>query len=228
MFHSDNNNTKPTNELQTLNQNKTSNDSKTLDTIHGTLPSSDSFDTDINQSAELSSDEGKIDLSLKRNFGSNLPLFYCKGEPLITVGPDWTYFVVTYLICLFIFIIMYTLKLNHINFILKYFYITYFAFFSINYILLCFINQGIPTEKKGEASKKPNDYLQCAHCHTIVHKDYPYITFHCEICNVCVEDFDHHCPFATKCVGKGNKRYFNVFIITLPILILLNIVYIFI
>ena len=135
MFHSDINNTKPTNELQTLNQNQTQNDNKTLDTIHRTLPLNESFDTDINQSPELTSDEGKIDLSLKRNFGYNLPLFYCKGEPLITVGPDWTYFVATYLICLFVFILMYTLKLKHINFILKYFYITYFVFFSMNYIL---------------------------------------------------------------------------------------------
>ena len=27
---------------------------------------------------------------------------------------------------------------------------------------------------------------------------------HCHECKVCVESHDHHCPWCSKCIGKGN------------------------
>ncbi|KAG7397319.1 hypothetical protein PHYBOEH_000901 [Phytophthora boehmeriae] len=54
-------------------------------------------------------------------------------------------------------------------------------------------------------------YTFCDHCETYR----PEGALHCMDCRVCIEEYDHHCPWTGKCVGKKNVRYFYAWLLFL-------------
>ncbi len=63
-------------------------------------------------------------------------------------------------------------------------------------------------------------YQICRKCNILIDKSLKII--HCDICNICCEFYDHHCPWVGKCIGKNNTLSFKIFAFSNIIFILYN------
>ena len=90
------------------------------------------------------------------------------------------------------------------------------------------INPGIPKreyyrkifekEYKGDFKK----LKLCDKCNIIIPKKLN--VGHCIYCNICIKDYDHHCPWIGKCIGKYNKIPFYLFLIGMLFYIISSII----
>lgn len=58
-------------------------------------------------------------------------------------------------------------------------------------------------------TKDKEEYRYCFFCHTYK----PDIAYHCKVCGTCVYNFDHHCPYVDRCIGRNNYRTFMSFLV---------------
>jgi len=54
-----------------------------------------------------------------------------------------------------------------------------------------------------ESGKSIRSYY-CYKCNTEMTNDMD----HCDDCDLCIYDYDHHCVFFSKCIGGGNIKCF--------------------
>jgi hypothetical protein len=86
-----------------------------------------------------------------------------------------------------------------------------------SYYKACVENPGIiSNEKQAKKLTKVYPYddalytrnKDCSTCKFVK----PARSRHCRVCNVCIEVHDHHCIWINQCVGRGNMRWFMLFL----------------
>ena len=168
--------------------------------------------------------EEEINPNKERLFNSSHPFLFIQGEPIIIVGPDTQYYVWIFSFVSFFSIIIYSLKNSHILFKLLFF--AGYLFFAITYTMLLLLNPGFPRNKnKIDPDMLKVHYHQCPDCNGIHFKREGKVTLHCNKCKICIEDFDHHCTFATKCIGRGNKGIFKIWLYSIGIFFFICFIY---
>jgi hypothetical protein len=136
------------------------------------------------------------------------------GSPLIVIGPHWPmYICFCSSICIgFAFFFYYFW--DSMYFSLKIIGIFIFLTFVFSYTMTFLVNPGIPKYDENAIMGQPREkYRFCDACKIWINMDKN--TAHCFDCNVCVEGYDHHCPWTGKCIGKKNLNYFYTFLISI-------------
>ena len=168
--------------------------------------------------------EEDINTNKERIFSVSQPLLFMKDEPYIILGPDTHYYVWIFSITSFFSIIVYSVKNSNIFF--KLLFILGYLFYAVTYTLLLLVNPGIPTNKsKLDHTMLQTHYRQCPECNSITFVEKEKLTIHCEKCKICIEHFHHHCKFATKCIGRGNKKLFQIWLYSIGIYFLIILLY---
>ena len=143
------------------------------------------------------------------------------GNPFIIIGPQWYFYP---LILIFFSLILYSYKVFFENFLtnLTYFlgYLFYFLWI-ISYTISFFSNPGYPKIEKNSVQGN-NNMIYCEICEIWSNKkDFVH---HCEKCDICVEQWEHHSRLIGGCVGKGNKNSFLLCLIMIFIILLYMII----
>ena len=138
-------------------------------------------------------------------------------QPRIVIGPDWCFCLLKIFLinmCAFAVIgISY-----HVGWELLFYAMIGTTFFeNLAFGLTMCKNQGLCPRDPSIHSltylnkvKTLHRERYCRYCKIIARKGHK--IEHCDYCDVCVEDLDHHCPWSSKCIAKGNLIAFNVFV----------------
>ena len=144
--------------------------------------------------------------------GRTLFLFLDRYEnPLLIIGPHWGMYVCFCGIISLLMLVIYLKLWNKLNFILRILgHISFWTYF-ISYTHCSLFNPGYPKNDLGRKLGYPRgDYYLCNLCNFYIKKSK--YAHHCLDCDICIENYDHHCPWTGHCIGKNNLYSFYIFI----------------
>ena len=129
------------------------------------------------------------------------------GDPLFIIGPQWyMFFVLSFLVNFIVSIVIYLVSLVDLT-IHKFIGIFLLIIFQLCFTITFLINPGYPKNNLGRKYGEPRkNYRMCTKC--IFWIEIEKNVNHCYECDICVEGYDHHCPWTSKCIGKNNKYFF--------------------
>ena len=151
--------------------------------------------------------------------GRTIFLFFDKySNPIFIIGPQWpmVIFVTSLISSLMLF--LYIKFWKYLPFVTRLFGSINFWTAFLSYTYTSLINPGYPKNTLGRAFGIPkNDYYFCDYCRFYMKK----ISYgsHCDLCDICIEKYDHHCVWTGHCIGKNNKITFFIFVPSIFILL---------
>ena len=134
------------------------------------------------------------------------------GEPWVCIGPDWPF-----CICLLSLIVAACLCYLLVMAPAVSAPMQLLGALILTSVLGCYLttalkNPGIELVRGLElasfSSPSKAAMRPCPHCGAVRQED----TYHCEDCNLCIRQYDHHCPLTGKCIGEGNILFFYGFV----------------
>ena len=135
------------------------------------------------------------------------------GDPIIIIGPHWPMYIC---FCSFVSIGMmffFSYFWVYLHFFFKISGIMIYLTYFLSYTIIFLINPGFPKHDLDSRTGEPRSKFRfCGECKMWVNIEKK--TNHCFDCNICVEGYDHHCPWTGKCIGKKNANLFYVFVIS--------------
>ena len=156
--------------------------------------------------------------------GRSMACFYDKNnDPLIIIGPQWPYCLILLFIATLAFIFIYLYYNNKSSTLVKISDWIFFGIWLVSYTSMCIKNPGYP-KMSSESIGGTKEMSYCDKCE-VWYKP-ANTTVHCEICDICIEGYTHHCMWAGHCIGINNKKDFYIFLavsIIFPIYLMVNI-----
>ena len=178
---------------------------------------------DDNIIEDISNDQPKIEQPKKCRLyfyvGRSLFIFLDKyNNPLFIIGPQWPMIIFVDSIIISLMLFLYIKFWKYLCFATRLFGSINFWTAFLSYTYTSIINPGYPKNTIGRNFGIPkNDYYFCDYCRFYLRKTS--YGSHCDLCDICIEKYDHHCIWTGHCIGKNNKITFYIFVPSIFILL---------